>query len=121
MYDYLENIKEDIIQYVKDEKEYLEGKDEEELIELLENEDSITGNMSGSYTFSTCEAEENLQGNLELLQGALMCLGYEDLSAVEIIDKGAEWCDVIIRYSLVRDAFEEVKDEVMEILESEEV
>ena len=40
---------------------------EEHLNEVLFTEDSVTGNASGSYTFNTYEAEENICHNLDLL------------------------------------------------------
>ena len=57
MYDYKEAVKHDILEYIHDE---LDLKDFEDLSELednlqdeLLNNDSITGNASGSYTFNS--------------------------------------------------------------------
>ena len=68
-YDYREVVKEDVIEQIKDGykenslrlyKE--EGRDalEEYLNDELWVDDQVTGNASGSYTFNTWEAEENL-------------------------------------------------------------
>lgn len=55
--------------------------------------DDVTGNGSGSYTFNTRTAEENLIGNWDLLRDA-----HRDLCPdVDLIEKGPEWCDVLIR------------------------
>lgn len=119
MYNYLENIKSDILDYVKEEKEYLKGKDLEELYEDMFISDSITGNASGSYYCNAWKAEEALVHNWDLLVEALEMFGYEE--GFNAMEKGAEWCDVTIRCYLLGQALEEVKEEVMEILESEEV
>ncbi|MDD3193614.1 MAG: hypothetical protein PHE47_07175 [Oscillospiraceae bacterium] len=64
MYDYREAVKEDILQYINDEISFEDFDTLEELEEKLNEElwtaDSVTGNASGSYTFSTYEAEENI-------------------------------------------------------------
>ena len=62
-YDYMESLKEDIKDYIKENMEYLEGKDADELYDDFFVEDAITGNASGSYTFSTWKAEENICHN----------------------------------------------------------
>lgn len=61
-------------------------------------EDSVTGNGSGSYTFSTWQAEENLCHNLDLLGDALEEFGCD---ASYMTEKGAEACDVTIRCYLL--------------------
>lgn len=127
-YNYLENIKNDIIEYIKERKEELE-------IDLKEGQfnfdalyddmfiaDEITGNASGSYTFNTWQAEENLLHNQDLLLEALEEFGYfnsvDDMNSSirNIRDKGAEWCDVTIRCYLLGQALEEVKEEIENIL-----
>lgn len=55
--------------------------------------DDVTGNGSGSYTFNTRTAEENLIGNWDLLRDAHRALCPD----VDLIEKGPEWCDVLIR------------------------
>lgn len=63
----------------------------------------MTGNASGSYTFSTWEAEENICHNLDLL---------------------AEACDVTIRCYLlgqaIAEALEEIADEFEEAQKEDE-
>ena len=117
MYNYLENLKNDILDYVESEKDYLKGKSIDELYDDLFIADSVTGNVSGSYYCNTWKSEEALAHNLDLLKEAIEMFGgnYE-----EALEKGAEYCDVTIRCYLLGQALEEVKDEVMEILESGE-
>ena len=70
--------------------------------------DSVTGNASGSYTFSTWQAEENLCHNMDLLKEALEEFG----CGIEYLEKGAEACDVTIRCYLLSSAISEVIDEL---------
>lgn len=72
MYDYRETIKEDIKTWIDENMEAGEVRerienDREGLVEELNNDlwiaDSVTGNASGSYTFNSYEAEENLCHN----------------------------------------------------------
>ena len=102
-YNYYEEIKEDI-------KEYLKNTDERDFDALYDNmfiSDSITGNASGSYTFSTWKAEENLCHNLELLKEALQEFD-SDLDYLE----NPEACDVTIRCYLLGQVLQEVLDEL---------
>lgn len=59
MYNYYENVKNDVENYIKENKEYFKATDLEELEEELNEQcwisDSVTGNCSGSYTFNTNE------------------------------------------------------------------
>jgi hypothetical protein len=105
-YDYLENLKEDI-------KNYMEENDIQEVNDSLYDdlflEDSVTGNASGSYYCNAWKAEEAISHNLELLQEALDMFGDSYENALE---RGAEYCDVTIRCYLLGQALEEVKEEL---------
>lgn len=94
-YNYYDEMEQDIREYLVNTEE----RDFDTLYEQLWIEDSVTGNASGSYIFSTDKAEENLCHNLDLLQAALDEFG-GDLS--EALKKGAEYCDVTIRCYLLR-------------------
>ena len=102
-YNYYEELKEDV-------KEYLKNTDERDFDTLYNNmfiDDSITGNGSGSYTFSTWKAEENLCHNMDLLKEALQEFG-SDLSYLE----SPEACDVTIRCYLLGQVLQEVLEEM---------
>lgn len=73
-YNYFENICEDIREYIRENN--LINPDAEDLLAMLWTEDSVTGNGSGSYTFSACQAKEYLQNNLQLLEEAMNEFGY---------------------------------------------
>lgn len=76
----------------------------EEVYDTLWTEDSVTGNGSGSYTFSTWQAEENVCHNWDLLSDAVWEFGCIDNN---LIQKGAEWCDVTIRCYLLSECLRE--------------
>ena len=115
-YSYPENVKNDIKEYINDELDtgtfglLVQGDEDtiEDIRDTLFNEDSVTGNMSGSYTMNTRKAEENLIGNWGLLEEAI---NEFDLH-VNPIKKGAEWCDSLIRCYLVDWCFTEAIKEI---------
>lgn len=114
MYNYYEEMEQDIRDYIEeniDLSEYVNKREklEEELYENFWMNDSITGNASGSYTFSTYEAEENLCHNLDLLQEALNEFGFDFIEYLS--ENGAEAFDVSIRCYLLATILHEVLDE----------
>lgn len=123
-YNYLEAMIEDVKEYLRNEAEY----DQEDLFynrsyleEKLHDElwcnDSVTGNASGSYTFSTWKAEEYLCHNYDELADACEEFG-QDIG--EAVKRGAEFCDVTIRCYLLGRAISEALDEIEAELENEE-
>ena len=107
MYNYLEEIKKDILENYN--KDYLEELSNEKLFDEMWIDDNITGNASGSYTFSTYQAEENIAHNMDLLKEAIEEFGGNFSEALE---KGAEYCDVTIRCYLLGQAIAELKEEI---------
>lgn len=115
-YSYPQHVKEDIEDYINDELDtgtfglLVQGDEDtiEDIRDTLFNEDSVTGNASGSYTMNTRKAEENLIGNWDLLEEAI---NEFDLH-VNPIKKGAEWCDSLIRCYLVDWCFTEAIKEI---------
>lgn len=120
MYDYEMAVRDDVKQaieenYAEDEiiQHLAEERDEweEKLYDDLWVDDSVTGNASGSYTFNSYEAEQNIAGNWGLLSEALDEFGE---SGADAIGNGAEWCDVTIRCYLLGGALSSVLDEYEE-------
>lgn len=109
-YDYREAVCEDIRAYIKENG----FTSEEQLNDDLWCEDSVTGNASGSYTFSTWQAEENLCHNWDLLNEACEAFGCVENCA----EKGAEWCDVTIRCYLLGECINKVVSELNDDAES---
>ena len=120
-YNYHEQVKADVMEYITDNytteeiKEHLENRNEweQELNDDMWTEDSVTGNGSGSYTFNTYQAEENLCHNMDLLEEALSEFGCD----ISYLQKGAEACDVTIRCYLLSVSIYEVLNELEEDME----
>lgn len=117
-YNYLEAVTSDVLDYIKEEinlDEWKGNRDglEEKLNDELWTVDSVTGNASGSYTFNTWEAEENLAHNWDLLAEALDEFGQD---GTDVLKQGAEAMDVTIRCYLLGQAITEALDELEEEL-----
>lgn len=117
-YNYLEAVTSDVLDYIKEEINLDEWKGnreglEEKLNDELWTVDSVTGNASGSYTFNTWEAEENLAHNWDLLAEALDEFGQD---GTDVLRQGAEAMDVTIRCYLLGQAIAEALDELEEEL-----
>lgn len=114
-YDYREAVKNDVLEYIKNEIDFAEFDTLEELEKKLNEdlfcEDSVTGSASGSYTLNTYEAEENICHNLDLLAEALDEYG----GSCDILHNGVEAADVTIRCYLlgqaITEAIEKIADE----------
>ena len=114
-YNYLENVTADAKAAILENLNYWKFTSREELEEIANDElwinDSVTGNASGSYTFSTWQAEENLCHNMDELEDACDEFG-QDIG--EAVKQGAEYCDVTIRCYLLGQAISAAIDELEE-------
>ena len=97
-YDYHEAVRKDILEFLREYGHDYDGLSREDAEEKLNDdlwvEDSVTGNGSGSYTFNTLKAEENLCGNWDLI-------GEVDDEWELDFRKGPEYIDVSIRCYLL--------------------
>lgn len=113
-YDYLENVTADVMDYINDEIDMDDYSSRDKLYdylyERLWDNDRVTGNGSGSYTFNYWKAEEYLCHNLDLLGEALSEFGSDIKKAME----SAESCDVTIRCYLLPQAIDAALDELWE-------
>lgn len=127
-YNYLEAMKEDVKEYLKNEAKltlddllYNRSDLEEKLHDDLWVNDSVTGNASGSYFCNTYKSKECVLDNMDLLKE--MCqefgTGAETIGQ-KFIDDEWEWMDVSIRCYLLGQAISEALDEVEEELTGEE-
>ena len=114
-YNYMEVVTNDAKQAILENLNYWKFADREELEEIANDilwvDDSVTGNASGSYTFSTWQAEENLCHNMDELEEACNDFG-QDIG--EAVKQGAEYCDVTIRCYLLGQAISAAIDELEE-------
>ena len=114
-YNYLEAVTNDAKQAILENLNDWNFADREELEEIANDnlwvDDSVTGNVSGSYTFNTWQSEENLCHNMDELEEACNEFG-QDIG--EAVKQGAEYCDVTIRCHLLSQAISAALDELEE-------
>ena len=114
-YNYLEAVTAAAKQAILENMDMWEWHNREELEEnandWLWTADEVTGNASGSYTFCTWQAEENLCHNMDELEEACNEFG-QDIG--EAVKHGAEYCDVTIRCYLLGQAISAALDELEE-------
>lgn len=117
MYNYLESIKEDVMEYVRNEMNVYDYDDRDELEQTLNDDlftnDSVTGNASGSYTFNREQAKEYVTDNMDECIEALkeFCVDSETI-AEKLLSEDWEYFDVTIRCYLLGQAISEVLDEL---------
>ena len=113
-YDYMTAETADICEYIRENIIIDDYNDIDDLREKLYDDlwitDSVTGNGSGSYTFSRYVAERNLCGNLDLLADALEEFGCTDNAFKYIRD--AETADVTIRCYLLGQCIDAALEEL---------
>lgn len=125
MYNYLEAVTADVVEYIKNEINLADYDSREELEEALNDElwtaDSVTGNASGSYYCNAWKAEEALAHNWDLLAEALTEFGQD---GTDVLKQGAEAMDVTIRCYLlgqaIAEALEEMEEELAAVYDTEE-
>lgn len=129
MYNYLEAMKNDITEYINDNINLADYADRDELESYLNDElfteDSVTGNASGSYTFSRAQAQEYVTDNIDLLKDACEEFGTDAASVGEwFLSDDWEKMDVTIRCYLlgqaISEALDDMEDELSKAFESEE-
>lgn len=124
MYNYLNAMKNDIEDYIKNEINTANYSDRDELEsdlnDILWNEDSVTGNASGSYTFNCAESFGYVDDNMDLLSEACeeLCITNETVGE-KFLNEDWEYFDVTIRCYLLSQAISEALDEIENDLEFE--
>lgn len=113
-YDYLEQVTSDAKEAILENMEYWDFNDRDELEQVAYDEllmdDGVTGNASGSYYCNAWKAEEALCHNWDLLTDAIS--EFDD--DTDILQQGAEVCDVIIRCYLLGQAISAAIDKLEE-------
>ena len=120
MYNYLEAMKQDIMDYIRNEVNTNEFASREELEESLNDDlwtvDGVTGNASGSYTFNSYTAKEYVFDNIDLLNEAITEFCETDVIGEKFLNEEWEWMDVTIRCYLLGQAISEALDDIEEEL-----
>jgi hypothetical protein len=114
--DYKRQLTDDVLNYAAESVGYIDSL--EDFNEACWIADSVTGNGSGSYTFNTWQAEENIKDLIfseELLE-MFQEFGFDRIP----LEKGAEYIDVSIRCFLLGEVIAENEEEIKEILEIED-
>lgn len=128
MYDYLEAIKEDVVDFIESDVELKDFSDRDELESYLNDElfncDRVTGNASGSYTFNSYEAKENIEDNISLLNEACNEFGTSAETVGDwFLSENWEAMDVTIRCYLlgqaIAEALDDMADELEEVFDAE--
>ena len=113
-YDYLEQVTSDTKDAILERMDEWEFNDRDELEQVandkLWTDDSVTGNASGSYYCNAWKAEKALCHNWDLLADAIAEFGGD----TDILQQGAEACDVTIRCYLLGQAIGAAIDELEE-------
>ena len=110
--DYKEQIKNDLLDFAGEQKGYCDSMDNFRDDAFID--DSVTGNGSGSYTFNSKKAEENIKDLIfsdELLQ-MFKDFGYDRVP----MEKGPEYIDVSVRCFFIDEVISENEKEIKEIL-----
>lgn len=118
--DYIEQIKSDIKDYISENNVVLFDEDgeldelaKEQLYDSLWIEDSVTGNGSGSYTFNSYKAHENIMDAGDVIREMVDEFGIEaETVAEKFLNEDWEYWDVSIRCYLLGEALEEAIEEM---------
>lgn len=99
---------------------YLEDNDDfndawDKFYEDLYMDDSVTGNASGSYWFNSKKAEESLSG-FAWDEDIVWLLGEMGYTIEDVIKRGPEVADVIIRCAMLSSVCEDIRDFVCQRL-----
>lgn len=109
MYDYYEAVKDDVLNYIKEEID-MNGMDldelKERLYEDLINNDSVTGNASGSYTFCQYTAQKYVEENKDLVREACDDYGNHKWVANLWLKDNYELIDSFLRCYVLGNAIE---------------
>lgn len=121
MYNYLENVTADAKQAILENLDNWDFTDRDELEEKANDElwdnDSVTGNGSGSYTFNREAAKEYVTGSddgLDMLRDAVRELDCEHQAFTAFLEDDWECLDVTIRCYLLGQAISAALDELEE-------
>lgn len=119
MYDYIEAMKEDIRGRVSEDvrNNWVDWEDRDQLNDLLWNDDSVTGNASGSYYCNSYRAKEAILGDPhaeEYIQDLISEFGMDAKTIAKHFMDWEYW-DVSIRCYLLGQVLGEMSDEELHI------
>lgn len=120
MYSYKDVVRSDVREWIDDHKEVLQDVDRHDVFDVVYNacwiDDNVTGNASGSYTFSRYEARKNFFNDEDseeyidqMIEDGFTC---RESVGKAVQESNLELLDVLIRCWLLCDAVTEVLDEM---------
>lgn len=124
-YNYLEAVKADALEAIRNNYDLTDYSDREEAEEALNDDlwtdDSVTGNGSGSYTFNSYKAREYVFADPDTVEEALreFCVSAEEIGN-KFLDEEWEYLDVTARCYVLGQAINKALDEMEEAGETPE-
>ena len=120
MYSYKEVVRSDVREWIDNNKDQIEGLDRHDAYEVVYDScwvaDEVTGNASGSYTFSRYEARQNFFNDddsddyiSQMIEDGFMSA---DELGKKISESNWEYIDLSIRCWLLCDAVTDIIDEM---------
>lgn len=112
--DYLVEVESDALDFLDENIEYYD--DFDDAFDAMFCSDSVTGNGSGSYTFNSYKAQQNVKDAI-FDENIVTLLDWNGINIFDTLrDSGAETLDVIIRcyvlsdiYSIIEEHFKDKK------------
>ena len=119
-YDYRESIKADVLNWMEEHKAELEGMDRADMEEFISDScwvaDEVTGNASGSYTFSRVQARDYFFSDLDSEEYLCQMVndGFMSEADIGLWVASSDWerLDVCIRCYLLGEAVSEAMETI---------
>lgn len=114
LYNYHIAVKDDIREYIKENYGTVTEEMRSDVFDEVLDDDSVTGNASGSYTMNRAIAKEYVIENIDLLNRAVDEYGFDKKDIGEqFLSEQWEYLDVLIRLYLVGEYFDDIFSEFL--------
>ena len=114
LYNYHIAAKDDIREYIKENYGSVTEEMRSDVFDEVLDDDSVTGNASGSYTMNRAIAKEYIIENIDLLRKAADEYGFDKKDIGEqFLSEQWEYLDVLIRLYLVGEYFDDIFSEFL--------
>ena len=109
---YFDMVKEDVLDFIKENDINILEMEDYELEDMLWAEDSVTGNASGTYTFDPNKAKEYVLADFETVVDALTGFGCDaDEIGEKFLKEDWEWFDVTARCYVLGQVVSQIMEE----------
>ena len=114
LYNYHIAVKDDIREYIKENYGSVTEEMRSDVFDEVLDDDSVTGNASGSYTMNRAIAKEYVIENIDLLRKVVDEYGFNKKDIGEqFLSEEWEQLDVLIRLYLVGEYFDDIFSEFL--------